>query len=230
MSRSDFKLSYELCPIILTNGIANEIPGQMLGITDLTQPDGANMPEDGDAFFARFDVLPGGSLIDYEIANYPFANQTVAANATIANPLRISLLMTCPATATVSFSQKSRIFAALKASLDNHGQSGGTYIVATPSYIYANCILTSLRDVSGGGDKQRQLAWQWDFEQPLLTTQQADVALNALMSKIGQGLRIDGNPAWSGLDSTVNTAPTSAVANVNQGAGFGRGNINSTMA
>ena len=100
MSIDQFKLTYELSPIILTGGIATNIPGGGLPIVSITEA--LNFTEgllsggedlDLDDFFAHFVPLAGSSLIDQQIAKYPLANQTVAANAVITQPLNISMRM-----------------------------------------------------------------------------------------------------------------------------------------
>lgn len=192
-----FQLGYEISPIILNNGIADLIPGKMLPIVAITEFAnftsaliGGNLDLSLDNYFAHFKPLPGSELINNEIADYPFANLTVAANSIIARPLPISLIMNCPAKSEGDYVLKLATMTALKKVLDQHNQSGGTYTVATPSYIYTNCLLKNLRDVSAQST-QVQTAWQWDFEQPLLTQSQANatqMVLNSVMSKISGGL------------------------------------------
>lgn len=137
--------------------------------------------------FAHFQPLPGGSLIDNQVAMYPFANQTVAANAIITQPLAVSMLMRCPASSSVPYSQKLTLIQALQTALAQHNALGGTYTVFTPAYIYTNCLLTAMRDVSGGESKQPQYDFQLDFLQPLVTLQQAQQAQNALMKTLSNG-------------------------------------------
>lgn len=207
-----WKLSFQLSPIILTNGIASFMPGGMLPIIAITEavnftagllsgPQNINL----DNFFANFAPLPGGTLQDNSIGGYPFANQSVAANAIIVNPLKISMLMYCPARNPLGYAAKLATMMALKAALDNHKLSGGTYIVATGSNFYPNCIMTNMSDASGGESKQTQNAWRLDFEQPLLTAdqlQQAQGQQNALMSEISSGTQVT-TTSWSGLAPTV---------------------------
>lgn len=234
-----WKLTYEISPIILTGGIAQNIPGGMLPLVSITQAAGfvtgllsgsniANL----DQYFAHFQVLPGGSLISQDVGHYPFANQATAANAVITKPLRISMRMICPAQTAggAGYISKLVTISALQAVLAQHNSSGGTYTVATPFYFYTNCLLLDLHDVTPGNEKQPQRDFQWDFEQPLLTQQQATQAMNSLMGQIGGGLPTTG--AWSGLAPTVNAPPSlAAVSTVpaasNTGgagvAGFGGG-------
>lgn len=209
LGRSVFQLGYELSPIILTQGIASAIPGQMLPIIAITQAANFTLsllngesPIDPNAFFGRFRALPGGTLIDNEVGDYPFANQSVAANAIIAKPLNVSMLMASPVNQSGGYTSKLITFSALKAALDKHNQSGGTYTVATPAFLYTNCLLTGLRDVSNPSSQQMQNAWQFDFVKPLLTLEQASTAtqkLNSLMSSITNGLPNSPAPTWSGL-------------------------------
>lgn len=195
MSRALFQLGYEVSPIILTDGIAANIPGGMLPIIAITQA--ANMAlglADGsitlnpDDFFARFMPVAGGTLIENQIGQYPFANQAVAANAIIAQPLNLSIEMICPARGNGAYISKLATMTALKAVLDVHIALGGSFTVATPAYIYTNLLLLRLKDVTAGDTKQVQAMWQWDFYRPLITQSQATTAANTQMAKIANGL------------------------------------------
>jgi hypothetical protein len=199
-----FKMAYQLSPIVLTGGIATSLGGA-LPIIALTEgalnilagliSGGENLELDD--FFAHYQPLPGGTLIRNEVAMYPFANQAVAANAIIAQPLEISLMMLCPARNTLGYFMKSATMTALQKSLSQHNGLGGTYSIATPAYLYTNCIMLNMRDVSSGDSKQAQFAWQLDFVQPLVTLQAAQSALNGLMQTIANGTPISGNPTWT---------------------------------
>jgi hypothetical protein len=201
-----FKLSMQLSPILLTNGIAQQITGGILPIIAITEAasfvtgllSGADNIE-LDNFFANYSPMPGATLIDQQIGTYPFANQAVAANATIAQPLQLSMLMKCPARNALGYGIKLITMMALKSTLDQHNQLGGTYTIVTPSWFYTNGILTGMRDVSGGESKQVQDAWQLDFTFPLLTLEAAQSVQNNLMSKLTSGSQVSGQPAWSGL-------------------------------
>lgn len=218
MGLSDFQLSYEISPIILTGGSSSGVPGGMTPIVSLLQP-GAytdGLPSDGDQtslddYFARFVVLPGSTLIANAYGEYPFANQAVAANAGIAQPLKVSLLMICPVKGD-GYSSKLSTITALKAALDDHINQGGTFTVATPAFLYPNLLLLEVVDVTDGESKQVQMAYQWNFYKPLLTLEDAAAAQNNLMSKISGGTPVDGDPpAWSGTPPTVGN-PTSGAA------------------
>lgn len=232
---SNFKLAYEISPIVLTNGIASNAPGGMMPIINLTDgPDANGLGLD--QYFAKYVPLPGSTLIANDIGNYPFANQAVAANAIIVQPLKISLMMICPAQSdnVRTYQNKLNIVSSLKASLDQHNLSGGTYIVATPSFIYTNCIMVGMTDASTPNDKQLQNAYRLDFLKPLLSIADAQVTYNTLMNAIANQLPINGQPTTSGLQNTIGstTATTgntlipgnqnltgTAVNRVNQTAG-----------
>lgn len=224
VGREIFKLGYELSPIILTNGIASAVPGNMLPIITITQAanftlgllNGAD-PIDDNSFFAHFRALPGGNLFSVELGDYPFANQAVAANATIAKVLHISLLMESPANQPGAFISKLVTMTALKAALDLHSSLGGTYTVATPAYIYTNCILIDLMDVSDGSPTQTQSRWQWNFERPLLDQAQATTALGSLLSKLSGGLP-SSSTVWSSLENSIGIAPGGAPALIQGGS------------
>ena len=207
--QSQFQNAYELAPIILTNGIANGYPGAQLPLLQITDgPLDSLDTSDTNAFFGHFRPMPGATLIANDIGEFPFANQAVAANAIIARPLRISLMMDCPAQVGGGYQGKLQVITALKQALDNHVQSGGTFTVATPSFIYTNCILVLLRDVSRPDSKQAQNAWQWDFERPLLALEQLTQVYNSQMAKIAAGLQQTGQPAWSGVAPAVGSTVT----------------------
>lgn len=216
--RDAYGLSFVLSPIILTNGLAQLVPGGMLPIIALTEALNftTGLLSGGDAvnlenFFAHFVVVPGGTLINNAIGKYPFANQAVAANAIIAQPLNISMRMICPARGDSAYAVKLATLMALKAALDSHNNTGGTYTVATPANFYTNLVMTGMKDVTQNV-KQPQSEWQLDFEQPLLTESQALLSMNSMMSKIGAGLPTDG--ATSGIGLTVGSPPSLATSGI----------------
>jgi hypothetical protein len=218
-----FRLSFEICPVVLTGGIATNLTGGALPIISITEAlnftagllTGGNDLTNLDDFFAHFVPLPNSTLIDQQIGHYPFANQSVAANAVIPQPLTISLRMICPARGPGGYALKLATITALQATLKQHNISGGTYIVATPSAFYPNCVMLDLKDTSAGFDVQAQNTYQWDFEAPLLTLQDAQAAQNNLLSQITAGAPINGLPAWSGLNPTVgNSASLGSVGTI----------------
>lgn len=222
-----FKLSFEISPIIFVGGAVNDIPGSVLPIIALTEAAdfvtgllSGNINSDLDSYFAHFYPLPGGKLANNSIGEYPFANQQVAANAIIANPLNISMRMVCPAKGENGYALKLATMIALQAVVAKHTNSGGTFTVATPSYFYTNLVLLGLTDVTPSAPKQPQSEWQWDFAQPLLTQAAANAAQNAMMSKLSAGLPSTG--ATSGVANTVgdpNTLATSQLTPVASNTG-----------
>jgi hypothetical protein len=173
-----FTLAFQLSPIILCNGIATSIPGGVLPIIAITEA--VNFPlgllsgsvsADLDSYFAYFQPLPGSTLGDNQIGSYPFANQAVAGNAIIQQPLTVSMLMVCPTQS--NYLASLGIMMALQATLQQHDQTGGTYTVITPKMFYPNMIRTRMVDVSTASSKQAQNTYQIDFVQPLLTLEAA---------------------------------------------------------
>lgn len=221
MGLSDFQLSYEISPIILTGGSSSSVPGGGTPIVSLLQPGSfsGGLPSSGaqddlNSYFARFVVLPGSTLIENAVGQYPFANQAVAGNAIIAQPLKVSLLMLCPVRDN-GYSQKLSTITALKSSLDDHINQGGTFTVATPAYLYPNLLLLNITDVTDGESKQVQMAYQWNFYKPLLTLDDAAAAQNNLMNKISGGTPVDGDPPqWSGTPPTVGNPASGASPSV----------------
>lgn len=202
MALSDYQVSYQVSPIILVGGVAGT--GMLPIVSILSSQDydlgvlSSSSAQQIDSFFGQFRVLPGHSLMENEVATYPVANQTVAANAVITDPLRVSLEMLVPATANVTVANKLSVITSLKSTLDKHTALGGWYNVSTPSYIYQGCLLTSLIDATDeeeGG--QPQVRWIWNFMQPLLTVAAAQAAQNQAMSKITTQTKNAGDPPGS---------------------------------
>lgn len=192
--RDVFDLAYRISPIILQGGIAQKTEINALPIIALTESisfvngiiSGGNLPN-LDNFFAHFSVQPGGTLINNTIGMYPFANQTVAANAIIQNPLNISLVMHCPMRGSGAAVTKLSSLMALQAALELHNTMGGTYAIATPGYLYTNMVMQSFRDVSRNPDTQPQAQFQIDFMRPLTQESQAQQVQSTLMKKLSGG-------------------------------------------
>lgn len=204
-----WRLLFQQSPIILNNGIAQNMPGGILPIMALTQA--ANFAEgllsggdvtNLDNFFANFVPVPGGTLIDQQIGKYPFANQAVAANATIQQPLRISFMMICPAQLELGYLTKLAVITALQSALYQHNTSGGTYTLATPFFFYTNCVMLSMEDASVTSSQQPQNTFRLNFEKPLITLSDAQAAQGSMLSKVTQGLPT--NAIWSGISPTIN--------------------------
>lgn len=207
-----WKLAFQLSPVLLIDGITTNITGGALPIIAITEAahflDGilsgaANIELDD--FFAHWQPMQGGTLIENQIGTYPFANQQVAANAIITQPLNLSMQMICPARDALGYPLKLMTMIALKQVLDQHNAMGGTYIVVTPSFIYTNGIMLSMRDISNQSSAQVQNTWQLDFTFPVLTVETAAQVQGSLISKLTGGQQINGQPAW--------TSPANAVAN-----------------
>jgi hypothetical protein len=202
-SRTAYDTAFQVSPIILTGGIVSGSPGGALPIIALVGQAAAfvqGVVSNGFStsdFYARFVPIPGATVIANTIGTYPFANQSVAANAIIQQPLNVSLQMIAPVKDTGGYLTKLAVFTAMQRSFATHNAAGGTYSIATPSYIYTNCIMTGMTDITSGETKQQQILWQLDFVQPLISLQQAQNAQNGLMSKLTGGQQ-SGN-AWSGL-------------------------------
>lgn len=215
MNRNAFTLGYQRSPIIFVNGIASQMPGALLPIISISQSQnftqgvtGGSVDLNDDASLFEFEPMAGATLGDFQVATYPFANQQVAGNAIIADPLRISLLMKAPVRpGNGGYDQRRTVFGAIQSAVSQHASLGGVYNVATPAYLYTNCLLTSLRDTSEGDPSKPQDRWIWEFIQPLLTLQQASRAQGAFMQKTGLGLQqqpnANGQLSWSGRQSTV---------------------------
>ena len=223
-----YRLQFSAAPLVLTGGAASQIPGGALPALSLLESGsflGGLLNTGGtgisaDDFFATFQPLPGGTLIDNQIGMYPFANQSVAANAIIKQPLVISLLMVCPAGRGGGYASKLVKMSAFQATLDAHNAAGGLYTIMTSAFVYTDCVMTAMTDISSSATKQVQNAYKLDFLKPLVTLAQAAEAQNSLMSKITAGLPTTG--AQTGADQVVGstiggTSPT-FVPSVGAGA------------
>jgi hypothetical protein len=176
---SGFSQQYEQSPIILVNGIAAQMSG---GVVALNSP--ALLPTG----FASFRPVSGASLLKNDCSQYPMANQAVAGNAMIAQPIPVSIEMICPANpSTVSYSNKSAIIEALVATLKQHNATGGSYNVYTPAFPYTNGVMLDFRDVTPGDTKQKQEVFSLDFLFLLITVAQAQAAQSALLQSITNG-------------------------------------------
>lgn len=213
-TREMYKLGFEISPVILCGGIAQAIPGGMLPIVALTQSasfvtgllGGAINLTDLDKYLCHWRPVQGATMVDYEIARYPFANQVVAANALLAQPLRVSLVMEAPVNENTGAMTKLVTMSALQSVLQAHSNLGGTFIVATPSVIYSNCILRVVRDITSGNDPLPQRSWIWDFEQPLITDNGSEQAVNNFLNKIGAGDMVT-DPSWTNTANALGNTP-----------------------
>ena len=210
--RSAYDLAFQISPIILTGGTASGLVGSALPVLALVG-DLATLLQGGSVGdLPRYTVMAGGNLINNAVGMYPFANQQVAANAIIEQPLNISLHMMAPVNTKGGYLSKLAVFTALRTAFRQHNNAGGTYAIATPAFIYTNCLMTGMTDITGTGE-QKQIEWQIDFVKPLITQQQAQQAYSGLMGKIANGQAISGLPAWSGpAAATAAQVPGGLVA------------------
>lgn len=225
--RSAYDLAFQVSPIILVGGIASGSIGNMLPIIALTGQaaafaqgalSGGLSMED---FYARFVPLPGSTVINNTAGKYPFANQQVAANAIIEEPNSVSLRMIAPVKSGGGYLSKMAIFTALQTSLRTHNNAGGTYHIATPSYIYTNCLLLQMSDITSDANRQQQIEWQLDFERPLITQEaaaSAQASLNAKMSKLVGGNKLT-DSKWSSPNTAQGSTAQGAAQNISRLAG-----------
>jgi hypothetical protein len=225
--RHYYKLMYQVCPIVLVGGIASQIPDGMLPVLNLMyqnyiQDDGKShlrLPDnisDLDDVFGTFNILPGGTLIAQTIGKYPFANQWVAANAVIHEPLTVSAIMDAPmrggggGSSVDAWSVRQVIFMALKATLESHNNQGGLYTIATPAYMYENMVMTALTDNSRGNNSIPQNAWRWDFEKPLVVLSELQGAQNNTISKMSNKVPTNGQVSGPQPGTAVGNPPQSS--------------------
>ena len=219
-----FQYIYQIAPVVLLGGIASQFPGGSMSVFSLlqassqgaiTDPGIATSLDD----FPQFIPMSGATLVDNDIGEYPFANQNTAANAIITKPLVISYRLIIPANAAGGgYAGKQAMVTAFQQSLQQHNRLGGLYACATPAFFWDACILRAVRDVSppvSFDEHQPQVEWELDFEQPLVTAQQAQQAANTLMSKIQSSTQL--TPSADG--SITTSGPQAAAGNPSSGQG-----------
>lgn len=218
--RDAYDLAFQVSPIILNGGsFSNALGGMMpiIGLMTEIVGFGLGATVNGvsiDDFPFRFLPVPGGKIINNAVGNYPFANQQIAANAIIVQPLNISLVMIAPVNTTGGYLTKLPMITALQTALQNHVDNGGTFHIATPGFLYTNCLLTGMTDITGGDTRQQQVTWQLDFVRPLLTQQQASAALSALNQKLAAGGVITTSQAIASAATAVGQPVQGAAANI----------------
>lgn len=204
-----FQLAYQISPIILHNGIASFVPKGYLPLAALTEAGNYSLDATFNFIFSgnttnyqpfAYKPLPGSTLLDFDIATYPFANLQMAANAVVQNPLKISILMTCPAQNGGGYILKQALLTGLQTALQNHVLMGGSFSIITPAYTYTDCLLTTMIDVTSPSDEKVQEVYQLNFIQPLLTQSAATSTLSTSLNRTKLGLPTTGewtSPATS---------------------------------
>lgn len=202
--RAAWQASFQVNPIYLTGGSFSTAPGSIYSLGTLAYAVGGEIVSQltgSQPWPGQWIVLPGAAIVKQSVATYPFASQQVAANATVQEPLTLSMLFRAPANELFGYLSKLGIFMALQAALIAHNNAGGTYTVLTPSSIYQNGLLLNVFDATDGETHQEQVDWQFDFFFPLITQQQANASVSRAMSKLSNGQQIIGPPSWSSLNS-----------------------------
>ena len=233
---SVYDLAFQVSPIILVGGIAANSIGGALPIIALTGQIASfalsaitSRSLSLNDFYAHYIPVQGGQVINNAVATYPFANQSVAGNAMIEQPLAFSLLMIAPVNQTAGYLTKLALFTSLRTSLQQHINLGGMFSVATPAYIYTNCLLTNMTDVTDPESRQKQTTWQLDFFRPLVTQPQAQAAMSGLMGKLAGGQQVT-SPAWSSPATAVGSAMQGALSAATGGITRLVGEVNQFLA
>lgn len=201
--RDIYNIAFQVSPIIFQGGIVSGVPGGMLPVVALLGGLGliqgaiaGTVSINDFSFFFR--PMPGSTLINQSVGMYPFANQRVAANATIQEPLTVSLHMIAPVKVAGGYVTKLAQISLLQYLFEKHNNAGGTYVVLTPAKIYNSCLMLTMTDITSGETKQDQVAFQIDFIQPLISQSSAANALSSLMSKV-----TNGQPSTGALSGNV---------------------------
>lgn len=210
----EYRSSFVLSPIYLTGSstVTSGVDGGVVPLISLIALSPAFSVIDANEYFAHFVPMPGATMLDFQVATYPFANQAVAGNAIIAQPLQIAMKMLVPVKSPGGYFAKYSAMQSLRDTLYQHSTHGGTYTVVTPSYPFTNALLTKMTDISGGESAQAQIAWQMDFTRPLLTIEEATAAQNGLISKISAGGQVTSSDLSGSSASSAAQAGSGATA------------------
>lgn len=209
-ARAGWETLYQISPIYLVGGSFTNAPLGMFAFSDLA---GALLGavqggiSNGAPYAGLWMVLPGGKLVNQSAAVYPYASQQVAANATVQEPLTLSMLFRAPVKDGFGYLTKAAILTSIKTALTAHNNAGGTYTVFTPGLLYENGLLLDVFDATSSHTHQEQVDWQFDFFFPLITAQAATSAFNAAMTKLAGGQPVSGIPSWSTLGQSVGVPP-----------------------
>lgn len=199
IGRNVFKSAYQISPILLTEGVADKMGG-VVPIVVYTQSvallngliagginGSVNLP-DLDNMWAQWAPMSGGTLVDNSVAQYPYANQAVAANAIVTNPLNLSMQMLCPANQPGAMATKLATLQALQAVLNKHSQLGGSYIIITPGQVYTGMLLTRMVDTTPNPVAAPSSQFQFDFTRPLTQKSKNVQKQSTLIKKLGGGM------------------------------------------
>lgn len=201
-ARGAWQLLFQTNPLFLTGGIFANAP---LGIFPFSGLAGALLgvvqgaASSGEPWMGQWMVLPGGKIVNQAVATYPFWNQQTAGNATVQEPLTLSLMLRAPVKDTFGYASKFAIWNSLKTSLTAHNNAGGTYTVFTPAVLWQNGLLLDVFDATDGETKQEQVDWQFDFYFPLITSSGASSAFNTAMQKLSGSSQVNGVPTLAVL-------------------------------
>ncbi|MCO4880234.1 hypothetical protein [Paraburkholderia caribensis] len=226
LAKTAFELAFTRSPIMLTGGIARNIPGKTLPLGLLLQAGqavsglasalaGGSLSKALDAPVV-FEPLAGSNLISNQVASYPFASQAVAGISQIVAPTTVAIRMVAPAKGQGGYALKTALFLALKTTLDSHLAAGGLFTVMTPAGVYTGCVLQDLRDSTGGeSGHQKQVDWTWQFVKTLVNEDQLSQVLSNLATKLDQELPTGVDNAWSSVKTAMGTSLDSLTQGLN---------------
>lgn len=201
-SQATWQALYQVNPLFLSGGSFANVPGGLFPFTGLA---GALLGVvqgalgSGSPYLGEWMVMPGGKMLSQAAATYPYASQQVAANATVQEPLTLSMLLRAPVKDGFGYSTKPAIWSSIQAALTQHNNAGGTYTIFTSALFYQNGLLLDVFDATDGSTKQLQTDWQFDFFFPLITQAQAAYSFSNAMSKLAGGQQVTGAPSWAAL-------------------------------
>lgn len=201
-SRTAYDAIYQINPLFLQGGSFAGMPRGLYPFTGLAgsllgEVQGAVSSDE--PYLGKWLPLPGAKMVSQSVATYPFASQQVAANATVQQPLTLSMLFVAPVHSSFGYMSKAAIFIAIQQALTQHNNAGGMYTIFTPSLFFQNGILLDVSDATSGDTKQVQVEWQFDFFFPLITQQAATAAFSSAMQKLAGGQPVAGLPQWQTL-------------------------------
>ncbi|GBQ08755.1 hypothetical protein [Saccharibacter floricola] len=210
------QLAYVNSPILLTDGIANkmggtvpimfytQLVGTLNGLISGAVRGNVNLPN-LDNTWCHWQNVQGNTLIDNTPAQYPYANQTVAANALVTNPTNISMQMICPPRGPGAMLTKILTIQSLVSLLNKHCQLGGYFNIITPGQFYTKMLLTNVADSSPHADTQPAVQYTFKFTRPLTQKNEAAQKMSTLMTKASGGMSGIGDFGSTGSGNVFDT-------------------------
>lgn len=181
-----------------------ELVGTLNGLISGAVRGNVNLP-DLDNTWCHWQNSTKNTLINNSISQYPYANQTVAANALVTQSPSISMQMVCPPRGSGAMLAKILTIQSLISLLNKHCQLGGYFNIITPGQFYTKMLLTSVTDSSPDATSQPASQYTFQFTRPLTQKNEAAQKMSTLMTKASDGMPSIGDVGSTGSGNVFDT-------------------------